>query len=308
MSSYNIQTHPTLRRGARGGAVVNLQRRLCIHLQDIRGESFVDGDFGPMTEQQVRRFQRFHRLLVDGVVGRNTWSFLLTKPEERISSPVGRTCSTADRAQARSAASARQGGSALAERVFRVIRRKGYTVLDDSNPYHLNIVGIRSPSTEVDRFNDRVIIIYRDENGRQYADEYSITTDPGAYYTQIKLLNKDGAAILVPGQYRDVYRIDRHQGRYEALCQRGGMVRVWRDASQSGRLNRSGRIFEGWFGINIHRAAASGTTERVGRYSAGCQVFQRAQDFAVLMAQARKSRDIRGNTFTYTLLEEADLR
>jgi peptidoglycan hydrolase-like protein with peptidoglycan-binding domain len=306
--TYDPRTHQTVRRGARGQSVVTLQKRLCTHFRDLSEDTFVDGDFGPLTEQQVRRFQRGQRLSVDGVVGRNTWSSLLNDPEEKIPSPAGRTATSPERRESQNKVGSRQGGGALADRVFRALRNKRHETFDDGQPYHLNIVGIRSPSTVIDHFDDRMIVIYRDDSGRQFADEYSITTDPGEYYTQHKLLNKDGAAILVPGQYRDAYRIDKHQGRYEALCQRGGTVKVWRDASRSGKLNRSGRIYEGWFGINIHRAGATGTTERVGRYSAGCQVFQRAEDFAVVMEQARKSKNIRGNKFTYTLIEEAELR
>ena len=152
-----------------------------------------------------------------------------------------------------------------------------------------------------------MVIVYRDEAGKQMALEYPITTDPGAHYTKSELMNKDGAAILVPGQYVNTYGLGKHRGKYEALCETGGPVRVWRDGNRDDRLDRSGRIYEGVFWINIHRAGQSGTTERIGKYSAGCQVFQNADNFANFIGLARKSRDIRGNQFTYTLLEEADL-
>jgi peptidoglycan hydrolase-like protein with peptidoglycan-binding domain len=37
----------------------------------------VDGIFGPKTEAAVRDFQSNENLVVDGVVGRNTWTTLL---------------------------------------------------------------------------------------------------------------------------------------------------------------------------------------------------------------------------------------
>lgn len=305
--SYDRRTCPTLRRGARGRPVVKMQKRLVTHLGDLDAESFVDGVFGPATEQQVKRFQRAERLAVDGIVGRDTWTALLGEKRTPVRSPVGETARSEDRRAAADQASPKNGGGGLASRVKRALERKGYQVQDDGKNFHLNIVGIRDPSTVIGNFDDRVILVYRDASGREQAVEYAITTDPGEYYTRHKLLNKAGAAILVPGQYDDAYKIARHLGKYEALCQRGGKVRVWRDGNRDDRLDRSGTIHEGYFGINIHRGKGKGRTERVGRYSAGCQVFRNADEFAVMMGLARKSKQIRGNVFTYTLLEEADL-
>jgi hypothetical protein len=67
-------TPATLRRGSRGGAVVDLQSRLVAAGYDPRG---VDGIFGQHTETAVRNFQRAQGLVVDGIVGPNTWSRLL---------------------------------------------------------------------------------------------------------------------------------------------------------------------------------------------------------------------------------------
>lgn len=63
---------PTLRQGARGAAVSQLQHRLRAHGYNVS----VDGDFGPRTADAVRSFQRARGLGVDGVVGPNTWRAL----------------------------------------------------------------------------------------------------------------------------------------------------------------------------------------------------------------------------------------
>ncbi len=306
--TYNKRDCPTLRRGARGDAVVRMQKRLVVHLKDLNETRFVDGIFGPGTEREVRRFQKTNNLSVDGIVGRDSWSALLRDPRNKVASPVGDTARTADRQQAADQASSKNGGGTLAQRVTQALKRKGYVFLDDGKNYHLNIVGVRNPSTAINSFDDKVFLVYRDENGQMQALEYPITTDPGEYYTRTKLLNKAGAAILVPGQYRNTYQIAKHRNKYDALCQRGGKVKVWRDGNMDETLNRSGTVHEGWYGINIHRAGQSGTTTKVGRYSAGCQVFANADNFATFMSLAEKSRNIRGNQFTYTLLEEADLK
>lgn len=58
---------PTLRRGARGAAVKELQGKLGIN---------ADGSFGPATEAAVRQFQRGKGLVPDGIVGPRTWQLI----------------------------------------------------------------------------------------------------------------------------------------------------------------------------------------------------------------------------------------
>lgn len=67
---------PTLKQGARGAAVTDLQQRLRAHGQNVS----VDGVFGPGTAAGVRAFQRAKGLGVDGVVGPRTWSALRAAP------------------------------------------------------------------------------------------------------------------------------------------------------------------------------------------------------------------------------------
>jgi hypothetical protein len=66
-------SRPTLRRGSRGDAVVELQRKL-----SAAGFSPgpIDGVFGSMTDSAVRSFQRARALVVDGIVGPLTWGAL----------------------------------------------------------------------------------------------------------------------------------------------------------------------------------------------------------------------------------------
>ncbi|OKH40546.1 hypothetical protein NIES2119_02740 [[Phormidium ambiguum] IAM M-71] len=64
-----------LRLGSKGKDVTYLQQIL-----NKKGYSLkVDGDFGPRTEDAVRRFQKSHGLKkVDGIVGPATWNALLS--------------------------------------------------------------------------------------------------------------------------------------------------------------------------------------------------------------------------------------
>ncbi len=67
-----------LRKGSQGPEVKELQTKL-------KAAGFspgpIDGDFGPVTEKAVRRYQAAKKLTVDGVVGPQTWASLnKTKP------------------------------------------------------------------------------------------------------------------------------------------------------------------------------------------------------------------------------------
>lgn len=66
-------SHPVLRKGNKGPAVMELQRKL----NGVSGAGLVvDGDFGPRTDQAVRNFQSFFKLGTDGIVGPKTWGML----------------------------------------------------------------------------------------------------------------------------------------------------------------------------------------------------------------------------------------
>ena len=84
-------------------------------------------------------------------------------------------------------------------------------------------------------------------------------------------------------------------------------MKVWRDNNKDNQIDYElGKEDEGWFGVNIHRAKSSGETEYVGAYSAGCQVFKNSTDYKLFMDIVKRSAELYGNSFTYTLLEEKD--
>jgi peptidoglycan hydrolase-like protein with peptidoglycan-binding domain len=64
---------PVLREGSSGDAVTGLQRELV----DAGYSLTVDGSFGPATTSAVRSYQTKVGLVVDGVVGNNTWGSLV---------------------------------------------------------------------------------------------------------------------------------------------------------------------------------------------------------------------------------------
>tara|TARA_R110002012_G_scaffold80469_4_gene204179 strand:- start:697 stop:1266 length:570 start_codon:yes stop_codon:yes gene_type:complete len=170
-----------------------------------------------------------------------------------------------------------------------------------SGKYNLNIIGIRKKDGEVNKFDDRICVVYKDDSG-WITKTWEATCDPGRYWLN-KPMNVGGTAILVPGQYRGVYKIDKHAGKYDALCQRNGKVKTYRDSNKDSIIDADVQsITKGYYGINIHKAGASST--QVDKWSAGCQVFANESDFNDFMDICKKQVSTRGwKTFTYTLIE-----
>jgi hypothetical protein len=195
--------------------------------------------------------------------------------------------------------------SARLKNVITKVKKSGGVVFSSSKlPYNLNIVGIRSAQRTADAFDDTLAVFWFDGKGWNEHFFYNFTTDPGAYWLE-RLGTSRGTAILKSGQYRGVYKIDLHGGKYKALCQRLGDVRVYRDANRDKILDmKPGSVEQGKFGINIHRAALNGSSIDVGQWSAGCQVFADSSDFDLFIQLCENAAMYWGNQFTYTLIED----
>ena len=196
------------------------------------------------------------------------------------------------------------------EQIEKAVKTKGYTWFnDDSNKtYDVNIVGVRNNHPSIadkvtNLFDDWLTISFKDESGKWQFFCWNATTDPGKKGV-MEFHNKKGVARLVPNQYRGVWKIDKHQGKYDALCQRLGPVTVWRDSNKD--LIFEERVTDtGIFGINIHKAGQD--SQWVENWSEGCSVFKRVKDFDVFMSICKKAAKIHGNKFSYTLIESTDI-
>ena len=73
---------PMLARGAMGEDTLILQKML-IGSGYSCGRYGTDGQFGASTEQSVKDFQTDSGILVDGIVGKQTWQYLFGKENER---------------------------------------------------------------------------------------------------------------------------------------------------------------------------------------------------------------------------------
>jgi hypothetical protein len=196
------------------------------------------------------------------------------------------------------------------EQIEKAVKAKGYKWFDDASNkgFDVNIVGVRNNTPSVAKkvtnvFDDFLTISFKDEKGNWQFYCWNATTDPGKKGVE-KFTNKKGVARLVPNQYRGVWMVDKHQGKYDALCQRLGNVTVFRDANKN-MIYDENVTDAGMFGINIHKAGQDSTW--VDDWSHGCQVFKRVKDFDVFMKICKKAAKIHGNKFSYTLLESTDI-
>ena len=72
--SNTLNGCPIVKKGARGNITKLLQEKLVSLGYNTNG---VDGIFGSGTNNAVRLYQKANRLLVDGIVGKNTWRKIL---------------------------------------------------------------------------------------------------------------------------------------------------------------------------------------------------------------------------------------
>jgi hypothetical protein len=249
-------------------------------LQVILGIT-ADGDFGPKTEKAVKDYQRDNDLKPDGIVGPKTWTEM-NKVKHKYS----------------------------LQQIYDAMHKKEYKWFN-SGDYDVNIIGVRNSSTKgrvTNHYDDHITIAYK-LGADWHFHCWPATTDPGLYWIDNPMNSRGGCAILVPGQYSGIYKIDKHNGKYTALCQRNGKVRVYRDGDKNDQYDYDeDSIDQGYFGINIHRSSAYKPTTYINKYSAGCQVFQDPDDFEDFMELCHKAADQWGNKFTYTLIESKDIK
>ena len=191
------------------------------------------------------------------------------------------------------------------EQIEAAVKAKGYKYFETGD-FNVNIIGIRNstPGKKVTNlFDDWLTISYK-ENGVWKYFIWSATTDPGK--APMVAGNKGvGTARVVPGQYPMSHIIRLHRGLYEALGQQGN-ISVYRDADKDLEYDIDKITTSNDYGINIHKAGQDSTW--IDDWSHGCQVFKRVKDFDAFMKICKAAAKLRGNSFSYTLIESKDIK
>jgi lysozyme len=124
---------------------------------------------------------------------------------------------------------------------------------------------------------------------------YNGNTDPSRIRKGRGTGAEKGMASLQTGLWR-VHRFDKHNGRYLALCQRAGKVKVIRDGSSEDYEDF------GTFGINIHNGGWKTTS------SLGCQTIHPTQWQSFITSAVDQAKRYFGSkwdktTIPYALLD-----
>lgn len=181
-----------------------------------------------------------------------------------------------------------------------IFKRKGYAFFTKGD-YNVNIIGIRHSRSVTNKFDDTLLLAYR-ESGAWCAEYIPCTTDPGLGPMKNPL--PKGRAVLVPGQYRGCFKLGKHKGRETALVQ-FKPVKVYRDKNRDDYMDYVNPEF-GMFGINIHWSSQTQTSVQVDNWSEGCTVGTGPRNRETFLRIIKKAAALWGDVFTYTLVERQD--
>lgn len=264
----------TLKRGDKNPKVIELQRLL--NSKGFFNAEYVE-NFGPKTEAAVKAYQASMGVEATGIV------------DDKLFASLKETQNS-------------NANTLSIEVLKKTISALGYIWYTDRP----NIIGIRTTLDVPESFNDLMCIVYP-ENGSEVLKTYTTTTNPGVYWLQ-NPMNKLGSAVLKPGQYVNSHSVGYHQNKQEhkALVQTG-KVTVYRDNDKDKYSEEQGVEDTGLHGINIHGANKNMKTMTIGKWSAGCTVFQIWSQKEEFVAICEKFKKVTSNKFTYTLLRESQL-
>lgn len=187
-------------------------------------------------------------------------------------------------------------GNSLADKVYSICLDKGYPL--DQRAGAVNIIGIEGinpdgkPNNDApDQWNDSIGLLTFTDGKPKFLCLYQGTTEPGKYYT-LNPLNKSGAARLQLGFHKELWIVGQHRG-YEALQQIGSATLV-RDKNRNYLRDDTATVETG-NGINLHSTSPKFLPNLIGKFSAGCVVIQKWNEFLNFMKLIKNSCQYKEN-------------
>lgn len=197
-----------------------------------------------------------------------------------------------------------QGATYNFDDLYKAYKKKGYNFFEsEAKNYNINIFGIRDRESEVNKFNDYVGVMWV-YKGQRFFKIYKATTKAGLYYLQHPM-NGASTGIIVEDQYEGVFELGLFKG-YTALRQVKPM-RYYNDTDKDSEFDFDEKTISSAIrGSHLHAAGINSV--QVDKWSAACQVLARRIDFNELIDLCKKSAEIYGNKFTYTLFKKTDIK
>ncbi len=150
---------------------------------------------------------------------------------------------------------------------------------------------IRSNEDAYNKFDDKAYMF----KGETFIGVTSCTTNSGAYgLKNFRKWNKHGAALLKADMwYYTAWMRGMHKGKMQAWRQTGAKVAVYRDSNGDHRTDAVGKVYWGYFGINIHTVSYNSLANIVKRYiggwSVGCMVLNATRIYRKFLSLVDKS-------------------
>jgi hypothetical protein len=217
-----------------------------------------------------------------------------------------------------------------ADILIKALKKKNYVVFE--KPFEMNIVGVRynkpgQPYTN--KFNDRLYVFYKNDQGSWKLVWWPISTVPGKYGSKDEypkgstvkgqrnqVLHKDlpkmdsrgGIGILKPAQYLNLWVIGEYK---EEKALRPTNQKFYRDTNKGNPNITYSKEGIGNAGMLIHKAfnrSQGPNTYGVGNWSEGCQVIPNPSHLDQFFGLLEKHKNKYGNKFTYTLIISDDVQ
>ena len=164
------------------------------------------------------------------------------------------------------------------------------------------LLGVRSSEDAPNKYDDKIYLFV----GERFLKVVNATTNPGTPILEGGYLkyNKVGAALVAANEwYYGVWAYGLHNGKMPALRQ-VGPFKVFRDGDKDKKSEEIGTPIVGSnYGINFHTCNydldSKFIGENIGGWSAGCQVVNNVEQYAMIINMVKKQPRI-----TYCLLDE----
>lgn len=240
--------------------------------------SVQDSDFGPVSADALRTFQKLMKLSEKNFLGKETAKKLIETDVKDVQPPLNL-------------------GNDLASRIIKYMQAKGYNIALGTDEYNIAYLeGANEDGTpnsdQPNHFNDRRILIKFENSTPKIVGNWEATTEPGSHYTYNPISDyarKYGAARIKFGQYK-AWQVGTHGTAepHEGLVQTG-TISVHRDLNKD--FMRSNDLIDTGsnFAINQHHGFDYPTND-ISYASAGCLVGRTRKGHKEFMALVKKDR------------------